>query len=332
MKHELLSFLLCPICRCEVELKDSLREGEEILEGSLVCRGCTREFPIMEGVPRLVTGSEVKSTAERFGYEWANFPQLSPDYERQFLDWISPIDKDFFRGKVVLDAGCGKGRHLYFASRFGAKTVVGVDVSEAVWVAYANTKDLPNVHIIQANICRPPLKSVFDYIYSIGVLHHLAEPEEGFQALSGLLKPGGTISIWVYGREGNRWIIWFVNPVRKLLTSRMPLAALKKMSLPLAFFLYGICKFGYKPINNHLVRLARFLFYNDYLFYISKSNLKELHTIVFDHLVAPVALYLTKEEVEGWFQRRDLENIHISWFNKNSWRAKARSRLSDGLR
>ncbi|MFQ5887595.1 MAG: methyltransferase domain-containing protein, partial [Candidatus Hydrothermarchaeales archaeon] len=239
MKHELLGLLVCPICQCEFELRESLREKEEILEGGLTCRRCDKEFPITGGVPRVVTDIEEKSTAKRFGYEWKKFPELSSAYERQFLDWISPIDRDFFEGKMVLDAGCGKGRHVYLASHFGAKMVVGMDVSEAIRVAYANTKDLPNVHLIQADIYHPPLKKAFDYIYSIGVLHHLSKPEDGFRALRGLLKPGGTISIWVYGREGNGWIVHFVNPLRRFLTSKMPLSILQMMSFPMAFSLYA---------------------------------------------------------------------------------------------
>lgn len=324
MKREFLDLLACPNCRQELELKEYLIEKDEILEGRLICGHCTRGFPVMGGIPRIVTRLEENSTAERFGYEWKNFPQLSDYYERQFLDWVRPIDKDFFKGKVVLDAGCGKGRHLYLASHFGAKMVVGIDVSEAIGVAYANTKDLSNVHLIQGDVCHPPLKREFDYIYSIGVLHHLSQPKDGFRALSGLLKAGGTISIWVYGREGNGWIVYLVNPIRRFVTSKMPLSILQIMSFPIAFFLYTLCKLIYKPINLHFKSVGRFLFYNDYLFYISKFDLKEIHSIVFDHLLAPIAFYLRGDEVEKWFERCAFVDISIAWHNKNSWRAMGR--------
>lgn len=321
MRRELLGLLACPVCRCEFDLRESITEEGEVLEGRLICSGCNKEFPVADGIPKLLTDLEEKSTAERFGYEWRSFPRISPAYERQFLDWISPIDKDFFRGKIVLDAGCGKGRHLYLASRFEAKMIVGIDVSEAVGVARANTRDLPNVHLIQGDICRPPLKRAFDYIYSIGVLHHLSRPEEGFKALRGLLKKGGTISIWVYGKEGNGWIVYFVNPLRKFLTSKMPLSILKKASFPVAYFLYALCRLLYRPVNLHLKSFRRFLFYNDYLFYISHFDLKEVHSIVFDHLLAPVAFYIRRDEVLAWFERSQFVDVKIAWHNKNSWKA-----------
>lgn len=321
MKRELLSLLACPYCQRGFELREFSEEREEIFEGSLICSGCDRKFPIAGGIPRIVAGLEEKSTADRFGYEWKYFPQLSWTYEKQFLDWIRPIDKDFFREKVILDAGCGKGRHVYLASHFGARMVVGIDAGEAIEVAYANTRDLPNVHLIQADICHPPLRRAFDYIYSIGVLHHLSKPEDGFKALSDLLKTGRTMSVWVYGREGNGWVVYFVNPLRRFLTSKMPLSTLKRVSFPIAFLLYTLCKFLYKPINLHFGSLGRFLFYNDYMFYISDFDLSEIHSIVFDHLLAPIAFYLKKDEVMNWFESCAFVDIKVAWHNKNSWRA-----------
>ncbi len=321
MKQEFLRLLACPSCRFELQLKESVPEGLEVLEGTLVCLGCHKEFLIAGGIPRLLCGFMETSTAERFGYEWKSFPHITQDYERQFLDWIRPIGKNFFEGKVVLDAGCGKGRHVRLAAGFGAKLVIGMDASEAVQVAYANTKDLGNVFLIQADICHPPLKREFDYIYCIGVLHHLCAPAEGFKALAALLAGGGILSIWVYAREGNGWIVIFVNPLRKLVTSKMPLFLLRGLSFPVSALLSATCKMLYRPLNLRWGSVARCLFYNDYLFYISGFSFKEIHSIVFDHLLAPVAFYLEGDQISSWFKTANFTDIRISWHNKNSWRA-----------
>lgn len=322
MKHALLNYLACPACKREFTLRVDREEDKEIIGGSLICNGCGKEFKIQDGIPRLVVNFREDATAERFGYEWKNFSALTSAYEKQFLDWISPIDRTFFKDKIVLDAGCGKGRHISLSSLFGAKVVIGIDVSEAVDAAYANTKDLENVHVIQANIYYPPLKNVFEYIYSIGVLHHLPDPKKGFITLKGFLKPGGTISVWVYGREGNGWIIYCINPLRRFLTAKMPLPVLKILSILPAFLLYAACKLLYKPVNLYLRPLKKLLFYNDYIFYISDFDFKEIYSIVFDHLLAPIAFYLRKEEVAEWFKNSGIKNLEINWHNKNSWRAK----------
>ncbi|KKP88460.1 MAG: Methyltransferase type 11, partial [Berkelbacteria bacterium GW2011_GWA2_35_9] len=97
-----------------------------------------------------------KKTINGFGYEWTNFSKLYKEYEQQFLDWIHPITPDFFKNKLVLDAGCGTGRHSYYATRFGAETV-GMDLSIAVDVAQKNAGNNLRTHIIQADIFHPQL-------------------------------------------------------------------------------------------------------------------------------------------------------------------------------
>src|SRR2546426_12242274 len=130
---------------------------------------------------------------------------------------MAPVGKDAFAGRRVLDAGCGKGRHLRLAAAFGAKEVIGVDLGPTVDAAAQNTADLDIVHVVQGDLTRPPfrLESV-DLIYSIGVLHHLPEPEAGFRALSPLLVPGGRFVAWLYAREGNGWGLALVDPARRL--------------------------------------------------------------------------------------------------------------------
>ena len=103
-------------------------------------------------------------------------------------DWIWPIEPAFFKDKLVLDAGCGIGRHAFFAAAYGAKEVIGIDLSDAVDTAFENVGHLPNAHIVQADIYDPPFRRAtaggdFDFIYSIGVLHHLPDPESGLRSL-----------------------------------------------------------------------------------------------------------------------------------------------------
>ena len=55
--------------------------------------------------------------------------------------------------------------------------------------------------MIQADLHRPPFAlESFDFIYSIGVLHHLPDPEAAFQNLLRYLKPQGEIQIYLYWR------------------------------------------------------------------------------------------------------------------------------------
>ena len=60
--------------------------------------------------------------------------------------------------------------------------------------------------------------------------------------------------------------------------------------------------------------------YGDYLSYIAPFPFREQRSIVFDHLVAPVAYYIRRDEFEGWFARAGLQDVVIEHHNSNSWR------------
>jgi len=94
---------------------------------------------------------------------------------------------------------------------------VAFDLTPAVEIAYENTHDLPQVHIIQADIHHLPLKSKFDYIYSNCFLQHLPDSEMAFLNLVKLLNEGGYLSIWVYRYEGTGPVRWVIDTIRRLI-------------------------------------------------------------------------------------------------------------------
>jgi SAM-dependent methyltransferase len=332
MKESLLQYLACPSCGAELSLSIAEHDGPEIVSGELRCDGCLSTFPIRAGVPRFADIERDKTqrlTAENFGAQWLVFDHVEEHHERQFLDWIAPVTRDDVRDKVVLEGGCGKGRHTRLVGLLGARDVIGIDLSVAVEAAHRNTKDLPNAHIVQADIYRLPLKRSFDYAFSVGVLHHLPDPRGGFDSLVKYVKPGGAISAWVYGRENNGWIVNVVNPLREHFTSKAPPRLLYFISYIPAVILYMALKLIYAPLAR--TGLKRYLFYADYLCYIAQFPFVEIHNIVHDHLTAPVAFYIRREEFARWFDENETESAEIHWHNRNSWRGLARVKQPEGL-
>ncbi len=321
MKLTLLPSIWCPFCHSDFEVQAATTEGEEVMEGELKC-SC-RTYPIHAGVPRILPDTRDErnwKTAYRFGEEWKQFSMLTDEYEKQFLSWIEPVTKESFAGKVVLDVGCGKGRHMVQSKKFGASTVIGIDLSQAVDVAFQNVGREPGMHVIQANVFYLPIKPVCDYGYSIGVLHHTPDPRKAFlSALQGV-KPGGTFSAWVYGREGNDWIIYVLNPIRAV-TSRLPLPVTKFLSFCLAIPYQLALILLYRPAETKKIAwLKRILPYSAYLCSVSGYSFRENFCIIFDHLVPGIAFYISEGEIRSWFADAGLQDVVITQRYGNSWR------------
>lgn len=339
MKTFALKYLACPVCKGELLLENAVSSSEssagaqlignaalDISEGQLRCRPCTTTFPVIRGVPRFVqaelSGVIDLKTGDRFADSWERFSRIHSQYSQQFFDWIAPVTADFLIDKVVLDAGCGKGRHTFVVANSGAQMVIAVDIGDAVEIALKNVGDLPNVIVIQADLKALPLKPVIDFAFSVGVLHHMQDPAAGFSSIRSVLKPTGAISVWVYGAENNGWIIKVVNPIRTAITSKMPAALLSPLSFMIAILVYLLSRAArvWLILQEHLSFLPN-LFYQSYLSYIGQFDLIEIHNIVFDHLVAPIAYYLKKTEIENWYSTAGILAPQMRWHNQNSWSA-----------
>ena len=114
----------------------------------------------------------------------------------------------------ILDAGCGTGVSTdYLCHLNPGSSVLAVDISAgALEVARERTrrsgaaKAVRELRIEQRSLLDLAGEGPFDYINSVGVLHHLREPEAGLQALAGLLRPGGLLHLFLYA-DGGRWEI-----------------------------------------------------------------------------------------------------------------------------
>src|SRR4051812_32767123 len=216
----LLDLLVCPECRAPLRLDARERTGDDISTGTLACTS-GHAFEISGGIPRFVKhqlNADQARTRDSFGDEWS---RLYPEHghtppERQaerdiFLEYTRSLPSEY-RGKLVLDAGCGNGRYAKLANDWGAR-VVCVDISTAVDIAQKNVGSRPDIAVVQGDLFKLPFKNdLFDIVYSIGVLHHTPDAKGAFQAIQPRGKPGGFFSIFMHGQGNralyatNRWI------------------------------------------------------------------------------------------------------------------------------
>ncbi|MCL5070647.1 MAG: class I SAM-dependent methyltransferase [Actinobacteria bacterium] len=242
---------------------------------------------------------------ERFSYEWIKFHKIAPDYEMQFLKWIHILKPKDFKDKRVLDAGCGMGRNSYWPLLYGAKEVIAFDHDyNIVKVAKKNLSEFKNAKICYQSIYGIKYRDYFDIAFSIGVVHHLQYPQKAITNLINSVKKNGTILIWVYGKEGNKWLVGIINLLRHF-TSRLPLQVVDVLSYLVTSFLWIYLK---------IIKQA-----HPYFKQISKFDFWHLRSIVFDQLIPQIANYWSKDEVLAFFKDKRLKNIKIFRINDNSW-------------
>ena len=312
----LLETLRCPGCQAELSF---VRE--------LTCTRCGNSYPVVDDIPRLLlpnmrdalTG-EGKSTvddetqaetAQSFGYEWHRFPEMYGEWEKQFLDYMQPHAADFFPGKKILDAGCGNGRFAYYAAKYGAD-VWAIDLGSAVEVARRNTQ-ARNVHVVQADLHNPPFAlESFDFIYSIGVLHHLPDPEAAFQNLLRFLKPGGVVQIYLYWKPEQRPIkavmLSGISAARRL-TTRLPHGAVYALAYPTAVVAFTFFVWPYRilkkfPFFNRVAEEIPLRQYAHFPFRVCVND-------QLDRFSAPIENRYTRADVQNWLARASLEAASV---------------------
>jgi len=324
----------------------------EIDEGAIRCKDCNIFYPIINGIPRLLPKSlwnelvkshkdffikyknnfrdyfnvpelknfEIKKTKETlrsYSYQWQKFDEMIEEWKDYFMDFIYPFREDFFKDKLCLDAGAGFGRFSYYPVEFGAE-VVSMDLSEAVQSSYKNNSKHPFCYVVQADLHNIPFKKDFDFIYSIGVIQHLPNKEGGFSSLAQHLeKKDSKIFIWVYGkRKGLYNIVDVLRPI----TLRMPHKILNYFSFFMALLqellVLSSHRFLMKIPSKKIKNFAKNMPYTRYAYYPFRHNWADW----FDRLSVPLTGGFTKEEIENWFRKQNLKEIHIIP-RSTGWRA-----------
>lgn len=108
-----------------------------------------------------------------------------------------------FKGKKILEIGCGAGTDLCEFARNGAE-IIGVDITETaveLTEKRLKTEGLQGSAQVYNGRKLPFADGSFDYVYSWGVLHHTPWMEDVFSDVHRVLKPGGTMTLMLYHRH-----------------------------------------------------------------------------------------------------------------------------------
>jgi ubiquinone/menaquinone biosynthesis C-methylase UbiE len=156
-----------------------------------------------------------------FGSEWQQYNTILSEHKREFDMYFDCMDLSALQGKTVCDLGCGIGRWSYFiADR--CDTIVLIDFSDAIFEARKNLSDKKNCLFFMADIKDLPLReNSFDFVFSLGVLHHL--PTNCIDEVRRLAHYAPILLIYLYYALDNRpfyfrWIFGAVTAVRQVVS------------------------------------------------------------------------------------------------------------------
>ena len=251
---------------------------------------------------------DLRGSPDRFGYDWGAYAEILPEYEEQFRRWTVHLAPQDWRGKSFLDVGCGMGRNSFWPMTYGTSGGCAVDLDErSLASARRNLARFPAVEIRRSSAYDLPFADRFDIAFAIGVIHHIENPQRALRRMARAVKPGGRVLIWVYGREGNRWLVALLDPLRRALFSRMPIAFVHHLSLYPAAALWLALRLGLRP--------------SEYFRLLKRFNFAHLRSIVFDQMLPRIAHYWPRETVVELMTGAGLEDVRITAVNEMSWSA-----------
>ncbi|TAM79836.1 MAG: class I SAM-dependent methyltransferase [Acidobacteria bacterium] len=257
------------------------------------------------------------ATVAGFGREWTRFTQevLSPEEGKEIFQQyfsIFPWDALPKDGGCGADIGCGSGRWARaVAPRVRELHLVDAS-SGALKVARTNLSSLPNVRFHHASAGDLPFeKQSLDFAYSLGVLHHIPDPEGGLRSIASALKPGAPLLLYLYYAFDNRpaWYrgLWRLSDLVRRALSRQPQWVKVTMAEMVALWIYWplarmgalFARFGAKIQNWPLA------YYRDRSFYVMRTD-------ALDRLGTQLEQRFTRIQIAGMLERAGFEKVRFS--------------------
>jgi 2-polyprenyl-3-methyl-5-hydroxy-6-metoxy-1,4-benzoquinol methylase len=262
--------------------------------------------------PRDATPEVTAGSPDRFGYEWARYSTILPESKDQLERWLGSTGLASFAGKRVLDVGCGMGRNPHWFLKAGAREVIGIDYDEgSLSAARKNLGAFSNARVERCSVYDlvPETFGAFDRVTCIGVLHHLAQPEDALRKMWACVAPEGDLVLWCYAREGNERLLPFIQALRAV-GSRLPIGATHALARGITF--------GAWPAIQLLPWQTA---YYDRLKKLSFGNVE---SIIFDQMLPRISRYWTRGEFEALLRALPGGDVEVEFVQGNSWHGRVR--------
>ena len=255
-----------------------------------------------------------KKNIKDFGNQWKIYGKIGGDYwssDEIFRDHFGNLfDPKDMENKTVCEVGAGSGRFINILSKYNLNMIYAVEPStEGAAVIKNNLPDLKNLKIINQTGELFKTDNLCDYVFSIGVIDHIKDPEDVLKNIYQNLKENGTFCLWVYGYENNFLYLLFYKII-SIFTKILPdfvvvflSSILNTIIQPYIF----LCKFINLPLKSYLINV------------FSKYSWTRRNQVIFDQLNPRYAYYYKKEELQDLLNKSGFQNLKFFHRYKYSW-------------
>ena len=253
-----------------------------------------------------------KETVEEFGDQFNVYNNIEGYWGsvEMLKDIVYPFDLNEIKDKKICEIGSGSGRIIKKLNSFKPRKILAVVPSSAIEVAKFNNKDT-SIEFLNIRGQNLSFKEEFDYIFSLGVIHHIPEYEIVCKKIYNSLKFNGKFIIWVYGYENNEIYLKIFNNLRRV-TRIIPdflLRFLCKILNVSAILYIFLCRLFNLPLKEYFIKI------------FSKCSFKKREEIIFDQLNPSFSKYFKKEELESLLINSGFSKIKINHRHNYSWTA-----------
>ena len=316
MRRSELQYLACPRCLSDLNLHSITECHDDVLvNAKLECPSCSKEYPVLRGIPRFVSDEKYASS---FGFEWIKHAKTQYDS----YSGLQLSEKRFFEetrwsrnlaGQVILEVGSGSGRFTEQAASTGA-FIVSMDYSCAVDANFESNGRKTNVLVVQGDVYQMPFRpESFDKVFCFGMLQHTPRVYKAFLALLTILKGGGELAIDIYKKTFFTTILSTKYYVR-LITRRINPGELYRLTKQWVDLMWPIC-----GIIGGIPRIGpsvnwRLLVADHRREGLRGNMLKEwAYLDTFDMIASYYDKPQTIQTVQRWFAGAGLLNVEVSY-------------------
>lgn len=251
-----------------------------------------------------------------FGDEWDTYHHRTleaKEIEKVFDEYFHLFPfKNLPKKAQGFDMGCGSGRWAKLVASKVFKLHCIDPSPKALETAKRSMNDIQNVTFEVGSVSSNSLQeNSQDFGYSLGVLHHIPDTEQGIKDCSLLLKSGAPFLLYLYYNLENRplWfrILWKASDILRYFIARLPFPLKKLITIAIAGIVYWpLARFSL------IAEKLNLPYHNIPLNYYRHKQFYFMKTDALDRLGTSLEKRFSRQEIKEMLERNNFEKITFS--------------------